>query len=96
MPSFLLGIFFFPFWENLQRYQLLQRIMKGINATVVGLMLASLVYLIKDTVPLYVIRPPFESIAFFSIMISTFCLLSFTRVQAPFIAVGCVLLGFIF
>lgn len=96
MPSFLLGIFFFPFWENLQRYQLLQRIMKGINATVVGLMLASLLYLIKDTLPAYFIRPPFESIAFFSIMISTFCLLTFTRVQAPLIAMGCVLLGFLF
>jgi chromate transporter len=96
MPSFLLGIFFFPFWEHLQRYQLLQRIMKGINATVVGLMLASLVYLIKDSLPSYFIRPPFESIAFFSILISTFCLLTFTRVQAPLIAIGCMLLGFLF
>jgi chromate transporter len=96
MPCFLIGIFFFPFWENLQKYALLQKIMQGINATVVGLMLASLVYLIKDTVPLYFEKPMVESFAFFSILIATFCLLTFTRVQAPLIAMGCLLLGFLF
>ena len=96
MPSFLIGIFFFPFWENLQKYPLVQRMMMGINATVVGLMLASLVYLIKDTLPLYLDKPIVESFAFFSIMIATFCMLTFTRVQAPLIAIGCMLLGFLF
>lgn len=96
LPSFLLGIFFFPFWENLNRFPVLQRIMHGINATVVGLMLASLVYLIKDTLPAYFLKPPIESFAFFSIMIATFCVLTFTRVQAPLIALSCLLLGFIF
>lgn len=96
LPSFLLGIFFFPFWENLNRFPLLQRVMQGINATVVGLMLASLVYLINDTLPSYFMKPAFESIAFFSIMIATFCLLTFTRIQAPLVALGCLLLGFIF
>lgn len=96
LPSFLLGIFFFSFWENLNRFPVLQRIMQGINATVVGLMLASLVYLIKDTLPSYLLKPPIESFAFFSIMIATFCLLTFTRVQAPLIAIGCLLLGFVF
>jgi len=96
LPSFLLGIFFFPFWENLNRFSVLQRIMHGINATVVGLMLASLVYLIKDTLPAYFLKPPIESFAFFSIMIATFCVLTFTRVQAPLIALSCLLLGFIF
>ena len=96
LPSFLLGIFFFPFWENLNRFPLLQRVMQGINAAVVGLMLASLVYLIKDTLPAYFLKPAFESIVFFSIIISTFCLLTFTRVQAPLVALGCLLLGFLF
>ena len=96
MPSFLIGIFFFPFWESLQRFPLLQRIMQGINATVVGIMVASLVYLIKDTIPPYFAKPIFESIAFFSIMTATFCLLTFTRVQAPWVAAGCLLLGFLF
>ena len=96
LPSFLLGIFFFPFWENLNRFTLLQRIMQGINAAVVGVMLASLLYLIKDTLPAYFVKPAIESIIFFSIIISTFCLLTFTRIQAPLIALGCLLLGFIF
>jgi chromate transporter len=96
LPSFLLGIFFFPFWENLNRFPLLQRVMQGINAAVVGLMLASLVYLINDTLPAYFLKPAFESIVFFSIIISTFCLLTFTRVQAPLVALGCLLLGFLF
>lgn len=95
MPSFLIGIFFYPFWETLQRFPLLQRSMQGINATVVGLMLASLVYLVKDTLPQYVDQPIFESVAFCSIIVSTFCLLTFTRVQAPILALGCLLLGFL-
>ena len=96
MPSFLIGIFFFPFWENLQKYPLLQKTMQGINATVVGLMLASLVYLIKDTLPPYFDKPMGDSFAFFSVLIGTFCMLTFTRVQAPLIAVSCLLFGLLF
>ncbi|MGA8147175.1 MAG: chromate efflux transporter [Gallionellaceae bacterium] len=41
LPSFLLVIGILPFWEQLRRYEGMQRAMLGINAAVVGLLLAA-------------------------------------------------------
>jgi chromate transporter len=93
LPSFLLVLFFFPLWENLHRFKALHRFMQGVNAAVVAIMLSSIIFLTKDTVMPFIGRPPFEAIVFFSILIATAALLLFTRIAAPFIAIGCLLLG---
>lgn len=67
--------------------------MQGVNAAVVAIMLSSIIFLTKDTVMPFIGRPPFEAIVFFSILIATAALLLFTRIAAPFIAIGCLLLG---
>lgn len=41
LPAFLLVVGTLPFWERLRRYQAIQRAMLGINAAVVGLLLAA-------------------------------------------------------
>lgn len=41
LPSFLLIIGILPFWEQLRRYEVMQRAMLGINAAVVGILLAA-------------------------------------------------------
>jgi chromate transporter len=41
LPSFLLVVGVLPFWERLRRYVAMQRAMRGINAAVVGLLLAA-------------------------------------------------------
>jgi chromate transporter len=41
LPSFLLVIGVIPFWERLRRYEAIQRAMLGINAAVVGILLAA-------------------------------------------------------
>ena len=41
LPSFLLIVGTLPFWEHLRRYEAMQRAMLGINAAVVGLLLAA-------------------------------------------------------
>lgn len=41
LPSFLLIIGILPFWEQLRRYEAMQRAMLGINAAVVGILLAA-------------------------------------------------------
>ncbi len=41
LPSFLLIVGVLPFWESLRRYAAMQRVMLGINAAVVGLLLAA-------------------------------------------------------
>jgi chromate transporter len=95
LPTFLLVIFFYPFWENIQQYGRVQNIMAGVNAAVVGIMTASIVYLFKDTVIPLVDKPLLDTILFFSVFFATFFLLYYTRISAPLIALGCLLLGFL-
>lgn len=95
LPSFLLVIFFYPFWENIQQYSRVQNIMSGVNAAVVGIMTASIIYLFKDTATPYVDKPLLDTVLFFSVFFTTFFLLYYTRISAPLIALGCLLLGFL-
>lgn len=93
LPSMLLVLFFFPVWHNLKKYAVIYRSLEGINAAVVGIMIGSTVYLVKD-IYLNSIGDamPFVNIG---VIIATFLLLTFTKIRAPFVAVGCLLLGFI-
>lgn len=95
LPTFLLVIFFYPFWENIQQYARVQNIMAGVNAAVVGIMTASIIYLFKDTVIPFVDKPLLDTVLFFSVFFTTFFLLYYTRISAPLIALGCLLLGFL-
>lgn len=95
LPTFLLVIFFYPFWENIQQFSKVQQIMTGVNAAVVGIMTASIIYLFKDTVIPFVDKPIIDTILFFSVFCTTFFLLYHTRIAAPLIALGCLLLGFL-
>jgi chromate transporter len=95
LPSFLIGVFLFPLWENLHRYKILARLMNGMNATVVGIMLASIVYLTMDTIAPLRTAPNSDAMLFFSVMSATFFMLVYTKVRAPFIAAGCLALGMI-
>ena len=93
LPTFLLVIFFYPFWENIQQYSRVQNIMVGVNAAVVGIMTASIIYLFKDTVIPFVDKPLIDTMLFFSVFFTTLFLLFYTKISAPLIAVGCLLLG---
>jgi len=92
LPSALLVLFFFPIWNNLKKYAAVYRSLEGINAVVVGIMIASTFYIMKD-----ISFTDFNSISFINIgvMVATFLLLHFTKVVAPIIVVGCLLLGFL-
>jgi chromate transporter len=96
LPSALLVLFFYPVWHNLHRYNGIYRALKGINASVVGIMVASTIYLSRD-INLSVI--PGESSAGLlnvSVISGTFLLLMFTRIPAPIVAVTCLALGWLF
>ena len=96
LPSFLLILFFYPLWEYLHRFQTLQRIMLGINAAVVGIMFASFIFLTSDIIK-PILRESTDNIALFStVLLTTFFLLKFTRVPAPVLVVGTILLGLFF
>jgi chromate transporter len=48
LPSALLVLFFFPIWHNLKKYATVYRALEGINAVVVGIMVAAALYMMKD------------------------------------------------
>lgn len=93
MPSALLVLFFFPIWNNLKRYVVVYRALEGINAVVVGIMVASTIYMMQD-ITLTELKT--VSILNIGVILSTWLLLSFTRVPSPFVVIICLLLGFIF
>jgi len=90
LPSTLLLFFLFPVYENLKHHVIIFRALEGINAAIVGIIIASGMIL-------------FQSIAFdkslafewsnLVVVIITFCLLHYTRIPAPLIVVGWLLLG---
>ena len=93
LPSALLVLFFFPIWTNLKKYAGVYRSLEGINAVVIGIMIASTFYLMKDVSLLEV---KISSLVNAGVILGTFLLLHFTRIAAPFVVLGCLLLGFIF
>lgn len=96
LPSCFLVLFFYPIWQNLHRYTVLQQIIQGINAAVVGIMIASIIYLTKDTILLFIHQPAHSSIVFFSVLSTTFFLLMYSKIPAPVIALFFLVLGFFF
>jgi chromate transporter len=91
LPSALLVLFFFPIWNNLKKYAAVYRSLEGINAVVVGIMIASTFYIMKD---ISLIEPKTISAINVIVITATFLLLHFTRIASPLIVVGCLLLGY--
>ena len=93
LPSALLVLFFFPIWHNLRKYAAVYRSLEGINAVVVGIMIASTFYLMKD-ISLLDVR--LGSLINAIVIAGTFTLLQYTKIPPPFIVISCLLLGAIF
>lgn len=92
LPSALLVLFFFPIWHNLKKYAVVYRSLEGINAVVVGIMVASTIYMMRD-----ISITEFKTISALNIgvILSTWLLLAYTRIPSPIIVFICLLLGFI-
>lgn len=93
LPSALLVLFFFPIWNNLKKYAAVYRSLEGINAAVMGIMIGSTFFIMKD---ISLIEPKTISAINIIVIISTFLLLFYTRIPAPVIVTGCLLLGYFF
>jgi len=93
LPSALLVLFFFPIWHNLRKYAAVYRSLEGINAVVVGIMIASTFYLMKD---ISLLDIKLGSLINAIVIAGTFTLLQYTKIPPPFIVIGCLLLGAIF
>jgi chromate transporter len=93
LPSALLVLFFFPIWNNLKKYAAVYRSLEGINAAVVGIMIASTFYIMRDISALQLDTKTFVNMG---VMLGTFVVLSFTKLPPPFIVLGCLGLGYLF
>ena len=92
LPSALLVLFFFPVWQYLKKFVGVYRALEGINAAVVGIMLAATFYLLKD---ISILEVNAISITNIFVIVATFLVLQFTKIAPPFIVAACILLGFI-
>ena len=93
LPSALLVLFFYPIWSNLKKYAVVYRSLEGINASVVGIMFAATLFIMKDISLLSVKATSFLNL---SVILITFLLLQFTRIASPIIVLLCLLLGYFF
>lgn len=93
LPSALLVLFFFPVWNYLKKYAVVYRSLEGINAAVVGIMIASTLYIMKD---ISLVEATAASLTNIAIIVATFLLLQYTRVHSPIIVAACILLGYLF
>lgn len=84
LPSTLLLFFLFPLYQNLRNYVVIFRALEGINAAIIGIVWASGILL-------------FQSMQFewtnVVVVAITFCILYFTKIPAPLIVLGWLLLG---
>ncbi len=93
LPSALLVLFFFPVWQNLKKYAVIFRSLEGINAAVVGIMAGATCYLSQDTFLPSLLNGEIMGVWDLLIVIATFFLLKSNRIAAPFIVLGCLLMG---
>lgn len=93
LPSALLVLFFFPVWQYLKKYVIVFRALEGINAVVVGVMWAAVLYLLKS---MPVNNFDSDLLISFALIIITFFLLRFTKIPPPLIVFFCLLIGWVF
>lgn len=93
LPSALLVLFFFPIWNNLKKYSAIYRSLEGINAAVVGIMIAATFYIMKD---ISLVEIKTNTLINILVMSLTFVLLQNTRIASPILVFLCLLLGYFF
>jgi len=93
LPSALLVLFFFPVWQMLKKFVIVYRSLEGINASVVGIMMAATLYLLKDISIISFSNTSFLNIGFIA---GTFLLLQYSKTPPPVIVLTCLLFGWIF
>jgi len=93
LPSALLVLFFFPIWNNLKRYSAIYRSLEGINAAVVGIMIAATFYIMKDV---SVVELKTQSMINIVIILASYLLLVYTKAPSPVLVLFCLILGYFF
>jgi chromate transporter len=91
LPSALLVLFFFPIWNNLKKFVIVYRALEGINAVVVGIIVASALYMMKD-----LWQDGWKDIGInLGVIGATWALLSFSRLPSPVIVLIWLAMGWL-
>jgi chromate transporter len=93
LPTALLVFFFFPVWINLKKFAVVYRAIEGINAVVMGILIASIIAIANFSGLLHSGK---ESIINLLVIVATFALLQFTKLPSALVAVGVILLGLVY
>jgi chromate transporter len=87
LPGTFMIFFVMRFWDGLKKYRPVRASLEGITAAAAGLVAAAAIILFQ---------PLENTLLNFGVTIATFCLLVFTRIPAPLIIVGGLVLGLVF
>jgi len=92
LPSLLLVLFFFPIWNNLKKYAVVFRALEGINASVVGFLVASTLYMFKD-IPL----GEWTDHGWMNVAVIIGCwfTLQYSKLPTPVVVAACMILGLV-
>lgn len=93
LPSALLVLFFFPVWQQLKKFVVVFRSLEGINAAVVGIMMAAVLYLVRDV---SFISFNAHSLLNIGVIVGTFLALRLTKTPPPIIVLLCLIIGWAF
>ncbi|NNC94845.1 MAG: chromate efflux transporter [Chitinophagales bacterium] len=87
LPGLLLIFFVYPVWQNIKRYEVIQKALKGINAAASGLVVTAAVVV-------------FQTLGFswmnLAVIIAVTMILYFSKVPSPAVVAMALILGFIF
>ena len=86
LPGTFLIFFVIRFWESLKKYRAVRASLEGLTAASAGLVAASAIILFQ---------PLENTFLNFAVTVGTFCILVFTKIQAPVIIAFGLLLGFL-
>ena len=92
LPSALLVLFFFPIWNNLKKYAAVYRSVEGINAAVVGILIAATLFIMKD---ISIVEAKTVSFINVGVILGTFLILYYTKIPSPIIVILCLCLGYL-
>jgi len=96
LPSFFIVLFLFPLWQKLKKYAVFYRSLEGIYASIVGIMIGSTFYLLKDVVMQLQVGDAIHWITFPFVFLASTYLLYYQKLAPQWIALSCVCMGTIF
>lgn len=95
LPSFLIVLFFFPIWQHVKKYAIVFRSLEGIYASIVGIMFGAILILSKDIAIDLTVKSWSTWLVYIAIAGTTFYLLFKQKLAPQWIALSCLLFGYL-